>query len=425
MWRRDYLRRSLQASLAMALVQSRPLVALLVIVPLLDVAVSSTVAVASNAAAVAMVVATGCLVTAVRACAPLAKEAGSELRTAVARELGAASWLSAALVTVGVGVALIAGWRNLGQTSFFWYWLGALPGLAIAPYSFVFSGALRAMGRDSLVLANAAITTVIYGGGVAAIAFGGFSDRTALVGLGTISTAVTLASLVHLGHRAQRHGLIDGSTSKEHLGFVHSSARRLGVVLGERAAAAVDGLVFMVTFALATGIAAAHSPVAGVTVGLAVAVMRMIVVPIKQFGLVGAQMSLATRTSNTPFTVTHVRWNTAAVLTLATIVWLASFFLVPALGTIEFAIAIMMTMQILFEPWAGVHFAYRKVWEGPASGLGPLLVSYGLVGAVGLLAAGLLDWPAIGIWGVLFTARVVFMLTQTRTVAQHVDRAWW
>ena len=52
MYRRDYMRRSLQASLAMVLVQSRPLVALVVIVPLLGVTVSSVVAVASTVAAV-------------------------------------------------------------------------------------------------------------------------------------------------------------------------------------------------------------------------------------------------------------------------------------------------------------------------------------------------------------------------------------
>lgn len=425
MYRRDYMRRSLQASLAMVLVQSRPLVALVVIVPLLGVTVSSVVAVASTVAAVGVVVSTGCLVTSIKACAPIASESDPQLRTAVARELAAASWLGIVVFSVGACIALVAGWRDLGETSFFWYWLAALPALAIAPLGFVFSGVLRATGRDSLVLANAGITTAIYGCGVAAVAIGGWGVRTSLLGLGSVSTAVAVASLVHLGHRVRGRRLIDATEWKEQLVHLAVSARRIGARVGERAAASIDGVVFMVIFATATGIAASHSATAGVVVGLGVAVMRVVVVPIKQFGLVGAQMSLRAHGPQPPLTLTQVRWTSALVLVIATVAWVVLFLTVPALREIPLAIAVMMTIQILGEPWAGVHFSYRKVREGPMRGLGPLLVAYVFVGLVGLLVARGLDASAVGIWSVLFAARLVFAAAQARPVVQHVGAPWW
>jgi len=141
--------------------------------------------------------------------------------------------------------------------------------------------------------------------------------------------------------------------------------------------------------------------------------MRSVIVPLKQFGIVGARFALAERGRADAMRVSTVQANCFILLASATLVLVIARATLPGLGGLGWPLVAMMSVQLLIEPWAGVVYAYRKVAVSTSTGLPALFVAYGVVAGPGLaLLAATRSASAEAVWGVLLAARVIFAVLQ-------------
>lgn len=409
--RLDFLRRALLASAAGFLPAFRTALVLLLLGGAVPPVVSAAVGLGGSVLGTTLVLAAGITVTTLRACLPSAigdPDAAVRARRAEVRSAAAASCVFAAL-----GAGVLAAGIATGAHLFVTYWLCLLPTIVLAPVSAVISGAFQATNRDGVNLATALIGTLAQVAVTAGAVGVGAPPLLTVALIGATSSVTALVGTVVRGRQVMRAGLFTAAIIRG--GLADAVRQPVAVLrgLGERAAAAVDGLVFMVAFTAAVLVASADSPGAGATVALTVALMRSVVVPVKQFGSVGARFVLQERGRPDPISLRTVQANSALVLILAALALVLARVLVPSFSLLIWPIVLAMVAQLLLEPWAGVLFAFRKLTESTASGLVALLVAYGGVAAAGLAALAVVGRGSAGpVWATLFAARLVFVVLQ-------------
>lgn len=214
----------------------------------------------------------------------------------------------------------------------------------------------------------------------------GVSPLAAVAAVGaTTSVASILGALVR-GSQLTRADMISwpmfAAATREALAHPVAVVRSLG----ERAAASVDGLVFLVTFTAAILVATAHSPADGAVVALSVAVMRSVIVPLKQFGVVGARFVIAERGHERAdaMRLSTVQTNCFVLLAAIALALAISRLALPVFDQLGWLVVAMMAVQLLIEPWAGVLYSYRKIALSTAAGLPALVIAYGAVAGPGL-----------------------------------------
>ncbi len=357
-----------------------------------------------NYIGLAVALSAGCTVMSVRTFARLRREGaeGSQLRDALRQENQVAAFIAVLGVLV---VCLFATTAHLflpatgGATTA--YLLSLVPWIASFPISNVLFGAMQAYNRDKEVLFANIIIAALQAGATLAIVLLRPSLIVALCLLGASQ------ALISVGVLCWRARLVSRTFGVSIRGTYAPPWKipRLREI-GDRALAGVDGLVFMMVFLIATYVAMTHSVSDGAAVALIVSFMRLVVIPLKQFGLVagrslllgGGDVSSARESRQKAFLPCLIAGIIAAALAMI---------MLPE--EIRLPIALMVFGQLLVEPFAGIAYALAQVQYGPATVAPVLFAVYGGVVPVIFLVLVLTGTAsALPVWAALFAGRLLF-----------------
>lgn len=420
--RRDYLGRAALAASAMLLPGIGSVVILLIMATAYSDDVQAAIGLGGSTAAIVTVVASGFVVTTIRA-----RTAGRSLQGELTGSVGAAMLLLLASIAIALLSPVLS--RSDAGGFFAAYWIATIPATVLTPIGFVFNGAFQALHRDGTNLITAVTGTLVKAAVAAVVVVLGVSPLAAVAAVGaTTSVASILGALVR-GSQLARADMISwpmfAAATRDALAHPVAVVRSLG----ERAAASVDGLVFLVTFTAAILVATAHSPADGAVVALSVAVMRSVIVPLKQFGVVGARFVIAERgrEREDAMRLSTVQTNCFVLLAAIAVALAISRLALPVFDQLGWLLIAMMAVQLLIEPWAGVLYSYRKIALSTAAGLPALGIAHGAVAGPGLtLLAVTRSGSAEAIWSVLLATRVVFavLLAWTPRISMPAGSDW-
>lgn len=381
--------------------------------------VRASVALGGAVLGLAAVAASGFVPTTVRSATLALKraEGNAPLRETVAREVQAA--LGAALVLVVVGCATVGVAAAAGATMrlFALYAAAAMLGLVLAPLRFVISGAFQALHKDGRNLAATIIGSVVQVAIAGIVSALPLSDAAAVGVLGGSVSLISLGSCITRTMLLYRLGALELGSIPSGLAQVltHPHSAYRGLI--ERAAASVDGIVFVTFFTATMFIATAYDAHSGAVVGLTVTVMRSIIVPLKQFGLVGGRFVLASQGKPNSITLGTIQRSCGALLLVGAAILLGLRGLTPILDQIPWVVLILMVVQLILEPWAGMLYAYTKVVHSAYTGLPALFISYAAIGLPALAVVMIAGAATpLAIWLVLLATRVLFVGLQLYTV---------
>lgn len=170
---------------------------------------------------------------------------------------------------------------------------------------------------------------------------------------------------------------------------------------------ALDGIVLSTVFSLALIFASQTSPEDGFILSLVVSIMRMIVIPSKQFGLVGGRMYAMGQVKS----IRTVLCSSLFSLLLITLLLIPAYSLLSPVQ-IPGLLLLLMLIQVVLEPLAGVLYGFLKISRGPDRAIGGLVGSYlcFALPLLGLLAFA--GWATASLsWGLLFLTRLIFMVS--------------
>lgn len=416
--RLDYVGRAAVAASAMFLPGIGSVVVLLIMGTAYPDEAQAAIGLGGSTAAIVTVVASGFVVTTIRAFASARGRVGEGtdgMQRALQTELTAAIGAAALLLLASVAIAAMSPAISRSDAGAFFavYWIASIPATLLTPIGFVFNGLFQAMQRDGTNLVTAVTGTLVKAAVAAAVVLLGVAPVPAVAAVGAVTSVASILGTVYRGSQLVRADMM--SWRMLAVGGRAACAHPVAVVrsLGERAAASIDGLVFMVTFTAAVLAATAHSPADGAVVALSVAVMRSVIVPLKQFGVVGARFVIVERGRTDGMRLSTVQANCFILLAAAALVLVLSRLALPVFGNLGWVVVAMMAVQLLIEPWAGVVYAYRKVAVSTSVGLPALFIAYGAIAGPGLtFLAATHASSAEAIWGVLLVSRAVFAVLQ-------------
>lgn len=414
--RGDYLARSGTAALAMFLPNVRVFVVLLALGGAYSPEVRAAVGLAGTISGIVLVLATGFVVTTIRACTPLLRsegDAANGLREPLRNEFASAAIASLLLTVTGIAVAALAGGRGSAGALFSIYWLAALPATATNPIAFVLNGAFQSLHRDRSNLVAAIIGTVIQGCVASSVVLAHFPPALAVGAIGGATSVAALSGIAIRGTQLARAGMLDGQLLAHALRL---AMRRPIFFLGslrERVAASVDGLVFLATFTVATLVAVGSSVETGASIALAVSLMRATIVPLKQFGIVGARFYLRERGGAGAISLLTIQLNCVCILALTGLVIAALRLTSPQMQILPWSLVALMLVQLICEPWAGITYSYRKITDSAYRGLPALFVSYLGIGIPALVVLHFTGGVSpTSVWLVLLVVRLIFVALQ-------------
>lgn len=410
--RKDYVARSGIAAFTMFLPNIRVFLILLLLAISFSDEVRAAVALGGSVSGLVTVLASGFVATTVRSTAIAYKKSGgmTGVPSALAKELSPALGAAALLVVVGVAV-LAVGMIMPGASRLFAVYLGfALASIALAPLMFVLNGAFQALQQDGRNLWTAVIGTCVQLAIAVIVVIWAPSGPIAVAVLGL---GVSLAAVIGCSYRMlqlSRLGALQfGDLASALISILRRPANLFQGLL-ERAAASIDGVVFVAFFTLAIMVATAYDPSSGAVVGLAVTLMRATVVPLKQFGLVGGRFVLREEGKPGAMNLASVQRSCAMILSIAASILILVRLATPILDELPWIIVAMMVVQLILEPWGSVLYSYTKVVHSAYKGLPALLIAYVAVGAPGLAMVAFFGGASpVAVWTVLIVTRVLFV----------------
>ncbi|MCD1285827.1 MULTISPECIES: hypothetical protein [unclassified Brevibacterium] len=350
----------------------------------------------------------------------------AELRSLVVAEFRPALTMTAIVAVAALALSL---WGphifGVSPEYFYPYWWPYLVVLLLGPLTAVIAGLTQSAAQDGFGLWVSVLSTGLT---VASAIVGiviGLDAHIALALIGVTSVAVRLLTVAMRLSRLRefRIGIVAGLWQ----------AARPGRARGWRDFSplsafltTIDGFVFLLTYTVAISVASHHSPADGAMVALIVSLMRALIVPIKQLGIVGGRMSRQSRlapaeatevTGSAEATGSLVRRTDLRVVTFSSSVVTTSAGVLALIlmltGVIHISplpLMLLVTAQVLCEPWAGILFSFLKVASGPKLGLSALVVSYLGLGVLGLLVIDLTGHgEAVTVWAWMVVIRLVFM----------------
>lgn len=408
---RALLARGSAAALSAFVPSLRPALLLAIFLMFYGAEVQAAVGLTASYFGIASVLTAGFTISAIFALAPHAKSRVSDLGHLLSREFrvgtGAVFALCAAGVVLGLLLPPII---DVEPALFLAFWFTSLGSLALMPYGATLSGAFQARNRDleNLILSVAATVLQLAIAVLAGVL--GASPVVAVVAAGAAGVASDLLAL------AYRTWVLD-ETRGGMLAVIRTGMREFGAnplnslrELPRYSKGALDGLVLMTVFTIAGTVAAGHSARDGAIVVMVVAVLRAIVIPMKQFGLVGGRLIRQSGDASDSFR--RLRSLTGVVLLM--LVCAAMLLLIlraatPALDSIPWLIIGLMAAQLALEPVTGFVFAVQKVLIDPAIGLKALVIISFAVTIPALVVVMVLQaGTAELVWSIVFAARVIF-----------------
>lgn len=312
--------------------------------------------------------------------------------------------LLVALILAGAWLLLFL---LLNQLDFFVpeLWLALLPWLLASPWSASCQAKLQLAQQEKTILVSSLLAS---GTNLASLYFYFFLSTSqagsvqSLAAVGAIFSFTSLALLIFLASKVK--ALPDSMRT------VHRDGDRPSfqlTTLKQIVYGALDGIVLSTVFSLALIFASQTSPEDGFILSLVVSIMRMIVIPSKQFGLVGGRMYAMGQVKS----IRTVLCSSLFSLLLITLLLIPAYsFLSPV--QIPGPILLLMLIQVVLEPLTGVLYGFLKISRGPDRAIGGLVGSYlcFALPLLGLLAfAGLAT--ASSCWGRLFLTRLIFMVS--------------
>lgn len=304
-------------------------------------------------------------------------------------------------------VTLCAAMFAPGSSLVFGYVLACAPRIFMVPTNMVCYGGLKLLGNRRGIVTTAFLQLM---SGLVPLVFVAVFPHNALYGVISINALQTVFfAAVAVWRIWFIYRAIGASVSVR---AWLSAPNGLSRGLFDRAVAGVDGVVYMSIFFVSTLLATRHSVHDGAVISIVVSLMRLVVIPLKQFGL--AMGSEANRTGTdgrrlvsdcTVVTmpicaITAIAIGIAASLSLG---GQAARFIVP-----------LMVVQLLIEPFAGILYTAMKVRWGATAQVRWFLGLYvfGLLPA--LFASSFIGWAtALTVWGLWFVTRVCFALSTT------------
>lgn len=322
--------------------------------------------------------------------------------TVIGRNLQIANTLS--LCSILFAVIFLMGYTMVIDSSFagvaWCYFISQSLVLLTAPHSAVFNGAFQFLDRNRENLQAALVVGLVTIAAAVVVLAVLPVTSVLLIMLGLIQSAAALGVLIWRRRSLSR--------------WVAAPKWPVGIrwckrEIFDRIAASVDGAVFMAMFALVQVLAAAVSPQVGAQIALAVALVRTVVVPVKQIGLNYGRMLVADQAPRVGAmreltTLTLATWCFIIPITSVGLIWSG---LAEPVGA-SWTLTILIAVQLLMEPFAGVLYGAAKVTIGPRAGLFGLLIIYVVVLPAALLPLSLTDGTAEQFWLLLLIARGLF-----------------
>lgn len=297
--------------------------------------------------------------------------------------------------------ALLVSARQHGAEQLY-YLVGVLPWMLLIPFSQVAAGALQAFALERKIFTASIATVLLQVASMPLIITLGLPLRWTLLLLGLVQSAIAIGVYLY------RLRLVRQALNTRVLGtLLPMRLRDRWHGFADRALAGADGLVFMVFFALLTFVARTHSVEAGAIIALVVSIMRLLVIPMKQFGNVGGRMLLTAGVDKYSFGSLR-KASLAFTVPLSLVVLALAICLVPHPSV--WFIAPMMVVQIFTEPWSGIDFSLAKVLYSPRAMVRLLFTVYGAFGAPIALILAIAGWGgAVEVWSVAFVCRLLFL----------------
>ena len=339
----------------------------------------------------------------------------------VAQESGSIAFAGATLVFLvailgGALIPLMSAGIVIAQFAPYWYI--SIISLLAAVFSSWQAGLLQARNADSRLFQINSVSAAVAVGLAVVITI--FVPDEASLALACIAITNAVVDVVALVSRSKAVRTVWGTELaglwKQSCRIFWSAKRITFQKLPAVSKATADGLILMLVF-LTAGLVATRSDVgAGAAVLMAVALMRSLVLPLKQLGLVGGRLAM-TAGRNRIHAVRPMILFVAALMALgaAALIVLKLLSLLPS--HISMTLVYLLALQLLMEPITGFLFAAMKIMYKPDFAMKALLSISGLFTIPCILLLSLLDraTPEL-IWAVLLAARTVFGITVVNAV---------
>ncbi|WP_344862992.1 hypothetical protein [Planomonospora alba] len=350
--------------------------------------------------------------------------------TGIVRSMAAVAVASTLVLATGVAFAglAISLLDENGLTSAA-YW-SRVPSLLLIPVENLISGLLIVRGREGANLRTTLENFILTFLSALVLPWFGLDAVSALIVIGAFCVIIDILTVIRQWVRLGPVGkdlvqaLKNGAPE-----FFSQPAAHLRTMLSAVAGAS-DGLIMMSSFAVVTALASRVSPEAAAITAVLISVIRTIVVPLKQYGLVAGKLTKAARGPDAD-PRSHMRLFITMVSAVMTLLGI-TFIVAPQL--IAYAIGIerpsggamaairISGVQLLMEPLAGFASAALKVLTTPSAAMRPLMISMFGIALPAMLvfhfAGGL---TLIVIWSTLLTARLVFCV-QVLTIYLRWER---
>lgn len=306
-----------------------------------------------------------------------------------------------------VVVTLSAAMFTPGSLLVFGYVLACAPRIFLMPTNMVCYGGLKLLGNRRGIVTTAILQLM---SGLVPLAFVAVFPHNALYGVISINA---LQTVFFGGIAVWRIWFIYraiGASVSVRPWF--SAPNGLWRGLFDRAVAGVDGVVYMSIFFVATLLATRHSVHDGAVISIVVSLMRLVVIPLKQFGLTMGSESNRTGTGGRRLIAD------CAVVTMPICIVVAFVMGIAASHSLDGEaarfIVPLMVIQLLLEPFAGILYTAIKVRWGATAQVRWFFGLYVLGLLPALFAASFIGSAnALTVWGLWFTTRVCLALSNT------------
>lgn len=312
--------------------------------------------------------------------------------------------LLVALILAGAWLLLFL---LLNQLDFFVpeLWLTLLPWLLVSPWSASCQAKLQLAQQERTILVSSLLAS---GTNLASLYFYFFLSTSQaastqnLAAVGAIFSFTSLALLIFLTSRVKALPASMRTVRRDRDRPSFQLATLKQIVYG-----ALDGIVLSTVFGLALIFASQTSSEDGFILSLVISIMRMIVIPSKQFGLVGGRMYAMGQVKS----IRTVLCSSLFSLLLITLLLIPAYSLLSPVQ-IPGLLLLLMLIQVALEPLAGVLYGFLKISRGPDRAIGGLVGSY-LCFALPLLSLlAFAGWATASLcWGLLFLTRLIFMVS--------------
>lgn len=282
------------------------------------------------------------------------------------------------------------------------YLAGVFPWMLLIPFSQVAAGVLQAFALERKIFTASIATVLLQIASIPLIIGLELPLAWTLLSLGLVQSAIAICVYLY------RLRLVRQTLDTSVLGsLLPKRVKDRWQGFADRALAGADGLVFMGFFAFLTFVARTHSIEAGAIIALVVSIMRLFVIPMKQFGNIGGRMLLTAGVNK--YSLRSLRKASLTFTTPLTLVVLVlAIFLVPYPSVM--LIAPMLMVQMFTEPWSGIDFSLAKVLYSPRAMAKVLFTVYGSIGAPIALMLAITGWGgAVEVWSVAFVCRLLFL----------------